>query len=214
MEYKSVFEASSTNYTIEKSRFIAHVRPVKTETQANAFIESVKKEYWNASHNVPVYLIGEHAEIQKFNDDGEPSGTAAYPILDMLKKEGITDIVIVITRYFGGIKLGKGGLVRAYTHSAKLGLEQSRIVTFKECTRYCLTYEYPLHGKVENHLHQQNALIRTDTRYGAVVEMDILVPTGEVVLLDPLIELSGNQIQMKERDTAYHCIEDGQILGG
>ena len=116
---KTILAQAEAEIVEKKSRFIATVRPVKTEEEAKAFIEEMKKKYWNATHNVFAYQIGERNELQRFSDDGEPQGTAGMPVLSVLKGEDIKDTAIVVTRYFGGTLLGTGGLVRAYGHSAK-----------------------------------------------------------------------------------------------
>ncbi len=122
-KYKTILTQAEAEIVEKKSRFIATVRPVKTEEEAKAFfIEEMKKKYWNATHNVFAYQIGERNELQRFSDDGEPQGTAGMPGLSVLKGEDIKDTAIVVTRYFGGTLLGTGGLVRAYGHSAKEGL--------------------------------------------------------------------------------------------
>ena len=118
-KYKTILTQAEAEIVEKKSRFIATVRPVKTEEEAKAFIEEMKKKYWNATHNVFAYQIGERNELQRFSDDGEPQGTAGMPVLSVLKGEDIKDTAIVVTRYFGGTLLGTGGLVRAYGHSAK-----------------------------------------------------------------------------------------------
>ena len=125
--YSTVAKEASAEQTIEKSRFITYVRPVSTREEADAFIAEIKKKHKDATHNVPAMVIGEGFQIQWASDDGEPQGTSGAPIVQMLVQEGITNVAVVVTRYFGGIKLGTGGLVRAYTSSAKLGLEAAGI---------------------------------------------------------------------------------------
>ena len=125
--YRTVKKQAEAEQIIEKSRFIAHVCPVSSKEEADEFISRIKAEYKDATHNVPAMVIGDKSQIQWASDDGEPQGTSGAPIVQMLVKEGITDVVIVVTRYFGGIKLGTGGLVRAYTGSAKLGLEAAEV---------------------------------------------------------------------------------------
>lgn len=134
-------EAEATNI-IEKSRFIAHVRPVQTREEAEAFIGEIKGRYRDATHNVPAMVVGEKSQIQWASDDGEPQGTAGAPVVQMLVKEGITNIAVVVTRYFGGIKLGTGGLVRAYTSSVKLALEKAGICGVMEMCSLEVEIEY------------------------------------------------------------------------
>ena len=130
-QYKTVHVGGEAEIIEKKSRFIATVKPVKSEEEAIAFIETLKKKYWNATHNCFAYVIGEHFQVQRCSDDGEPSGTAGKPMLDVLLGEEIHDVAVVVTRYFGGTLLGTGGLVRAYQSSTKAGLEASKVITKK-----------------------------------------------------------------------------------
>ena len=125
--YKTVRGESEVTQIIEKSKFIAHVRHVETREEADEFVSEIRSRYKDATHNVPAMVIGDKFQIQWASDDGEPQGTSGAPMVQMLVKEGITNIAIVVTRYFGGIKLGTGGLVRAYTGSAKAGIEAAGI---------------------------------------------------------------------------------------
>ena len=127
-KYKTVYQGGEGETVEKKSRFIATVIPVKTEEEAIAFIESMKKKYWNATHNCSAYVIGEQFQIQRCSDDGEPSGTAGKPMLDVLLGEEIHDTAVVVTRYFGGTLLGTGGLVRAYSGSVQAGLPLVRLL--------------------------------------------------------------------------------------
>ena len=132
----------------KKSRFIATVRPVKTEDEARAFIEEMKKKYWNATHNVFAYQIGERNELQRFSDDGEPQGTAGRPMLDVILGQEVTNILVIVTRYFGGTLLGTGGLVRAYTQAVKEGLSACKIGVMCEGYEMSLKTDYNGVGKV------------------------------------------------------------------
>lgn len=214
MNYLSVKEEAAAEYLVNKSRFIAYVRPVTTEEEAQHYIETIRKRHWDASHNVPVYVIGEKMQIQRFSDDGEPSGTAGMPMLDMLKKEGITNLVVVVTRYFGGVKLGKGGLVRAYTHSAKLGVEAAGIVSYEKLVRYRLTYDYSFHGKVDNQIRQMALLHDLETDFGVAVTRTVLIPVGSDEMMTPFVELSGGKMMIERLDEAFHCLMDGRVMGG
>ena len=132
IKYITVKAEASAEQIIEKSRFIAHIRPVSSREEADAFIAETKKAYKDATHNVPAFVIGDRMQLQWASDDGEPQGTSGAPIVQMLVKEGITNVCIVVTRYFGGIKLGTGGLVRAYTSSAKLALDAAGILEVRD----------------------------------------------------------------------------------
>ena len=148
--YSTVRGAASAEQIIEKSRFIAYVAPVSDREEAEAFITSIRKKHKDATHNVPAMVLGDKMQTQWASDDGEPQGTSGAPIVQMLVAQGITNVVVVVTRYFGGIKLGTGGLVRAYTSSAKLGLAAAGVCDV--CERSVLTYalDYTYLAKLQN----------------------------------------------------------------
>ena len=148
--YSTVRGAASAEQIIEKSRFIAYVAPVSDREEAEAFITSIRKKHKDATHNVPAMVLGDKMQMQWASDDGEPQGTSGAPIVQMLVAQGITNVVVVVTRYFGGIKLGTGGLVRAYTSSAKLGLAAAGVCDV--CERNVLTYalDYTYLAKLQN----------------------------------------------------------------
>lgn len=150
IRYKTVFKEAETEQIIDKSRFIGHVRPVESREEAEAFIAEIRAKHKAATHNVPAFVIGDQFQLQWASDDGEPQGTSGAPIVQMLVKEGITNIAVVITRYFGGIKLGTGGLVRAYTGTTKLVLEESGICAVKELTELKIKMDYTFLGKLQN----------------------------------------------------------------
>ncbi|MBQ7199638.1 MAG: YigZ family protein, partial [Selenomonadaceae bacterium] len=156
--YKTVADSEifSAEYEIKKSIFIAHVKHVETEESAREFVQSIRKKYFDATHNCSAWILGELGNIQKSNDDGEPSGTAGNPILDTIKKHELTNTAVVVTRYFGGIKLGAGGLIRAYSHTATLGLDAAKIVQMTTFQQVELTLEYNFLATVENFLRQKN----------------------------------------------------------
>jgi uncharacterized protein, YigZ family len=141
---------AETEQIIEKSRFIGYIKPVETREEAEAFINEIRSKHKNATHNVPAFVIGDQFQLQWASDDGEPQGTSGAPIVQMLVKEGITNVALVITRYFGGIKLGTGGLVRAYTGTAKLALETGGICSVKEMNELRVKLDYTFHGKLQN----------------------------------------------------------------
>ena len=149
-KYKTILAQAEAEIVEKKSRFIATVRPVKTEEEARSFIEELKKKYWDATHNVFAYQIGERNEIQRFSDDGEPQGTAGMPVLNVLKGEDVKDTAIVVTRYFGGTLLGTGGLVRAYGKAAKEGLLTAGIAELVLYSRYFVTVDYTDSGTVRS----------------------------------------------------------------
>ncbi len=211
--FKTVFQSGQAEDVIEKSRFIAYCEPIETEGEAIVFIEKIKKKHWDAAHNVPVYVLGENYSTQRYSDDGEPSGTAGVPILSMLKNEGITDLVVVVTRYFGGVKLGTGGLVRAYTHTAKLGVEAALLVDKVVYTFLKLHVSYHLHGKVQNYLLGESDLIVEDTAYLEDVAVSLFVLPSQVEqVMEKLTDLCNGQIEIDDLGEAYLSVHDGKIL--
>ena len=173
IQYKTVAKQAEAEQIIEKSRFIAYVKPVETKEEADAFIASIKAEHKSATHNVPAFVIGDQFQLQWASDDGEPQGTSGAPMVQMLVKEGITNVVIVVTRYFGGIKLGTGGLVRAYTSSAKFGLEAAGICEVKEMAVLKYKVDYSFLSKIQN-MAQGGLFSIEDIIYEADVTMKIV----------------------------------------
>ncbi len=201
--YKTVRRAGEKEIVIKKSRFIGHVRPVETEDEAIAFIEEIKKKHWNATHNCSAYMIGERDEIQKQSDDGEPSGTAGKPILEVIKNQGLKNVAIVVTRYFGGILLGAGGLIRAYTDGAVAAIEAGEAITRVLHQEVFAELEYTWLGKVENEL--RNRGIRTgDTVFADKVTLCCLPLHHEAqAFIAWMTDLTGGQALMAEGDQVY-----------
>ena len=160
--YRTVRKQAEVVQVIEKSRFIAHVCPVESREEADAFLAEIRSEYKDATHNVPAMVIGEKSQIQWASDDGEPQGTSGAPMVQMMVKEGLTNLIVVVTRYFGGIKLGTGGLVRAYTSSAKLGLEAAGICSVRELAELTVRIDYPHLAKIQNMASEQLDLEEAD----------------------------------------------------
>lgn len=146
-EYKTVEFESSDEFTEKKSRFIGYVKPVKTQAEAVEFINSIKSKHWDATHNVSAYVLKEN-NIQRSSDDGEPSGTAGVPVLDVLLKEGLVDVCVVVTRYFGGTLLGAGGLIRAYSHGSKIAVEAGHIITMAPCKIITVSVDYSFYDRM------------------------------------------------------------------
>ncbi|WAA12040.1 YigZ family protein [Fervidibacillus halotolerans] len=188
---------------IQKSRFIAYIDRAETEEEAQAFIQKIKKMNWNATHNCSAYLIGENDQIQKANDDGEPSGTAGVPMLEVLKKRNVKDTVVVVTRYFGGIKLGAGGLIRAYSRATSEGLDAIGIVERKLMRIMHATIDYHWLGKVENALRSSSYQMK-DIDYLDNVRINTYIEFGqETVFADWMTELTNGQIQIQEGEELY-----------
>ncbi len=146
-EYKTVEFESSDEFTEKKSRFIGYVKPVKTQAEAVEFINSIKTKHWDATHNVSAYVLKEN-NIQRSSDDGEPSGTAGVPVLDVLLKEGLVDVCVVVTRYFGGTLLGAGGLIRAYSHGSKIAVDAGHIITMAPCKIITVSVDYSFYDRI------------------------------------------------------------------
>ena len=151
--YRTLLGPGEETIIIKKSRFIGYATPVASEEEATAFIAGLQKKHWDATHNCYAYVVGEHDEIQKSNDDGEPAGTAGKPILEVIKKEQLHNVAVVATRYFGGIMLGAGGLIRAYSQTTTAGLHAAKIVTRQLFQEVLIDIDYSWLGKVENELH-------------------------------------------------------------
>ena len=173
--YSTVLKQAQAEQIIEKSRFIAYVSPASTKEEADAFIASIRKKHKDATHNVPAMVLGEKFQVQWASDDGEPQGTSGAPMVQLLVSEGITDVVIVVTRYFGGIKLGTGGLVRAYTSSAKLGLEAAGVCDVEEMCLLTYEIDYTYLAKLQN-LAAGGLFSISDTAYTDVVQVTLCMP--------------------------------------
>lgn len=203
LEYKTVDGYAQTEWEIQKSRFLSYINHVETEQQAQDFINQIKKKHFDARHNCYAYIIGEHSNVQKSSDDGEPSGTAGVPILEVLKKNELSDIVVVVTRYFGGIKLGAGGLIRAYGKSVTVGLDASTIVKKSIFNCYNLSMDYDLLGTLENYLHQKEIRIK-DKNYADKVDISILLPQNDSEnTLKDITNLSAARCKITQLDTVY-----------
>ncbi len=191
--YLTLKAIGTSEIVISKSRFIANCKRVETEEEAIDFILSIKKEHHTATHNCSAYLIGEHDQIQKANDDGEPSGTAGVPILEVLKKQHLQDTVVVITRYFGGIKLGAGGLVRAYGKATTVGIDTSGVVERRLHHLMKVVIDYGWLGKLENVIRNSSYILK-EINYADHVEFLVFVEKQEeLIFTDWLTELTNGQ---------------------
>ncbi len=204
--YKTVRTASSDEYIVKKSRFIGHIMPVTTQEQALEFIASVNKKHWDATHNVYAYIIRETG-VKRYSDDGEPQGTAGIPVLDVLEKTGITDCAVVVTRYFGGIMLGAGGLVRAYSHSASIAVAAGGIVTRAMCARLKVTCDYYFYGKLSS-LVPENGGVIEDTIFEDNVTLIFRMPMELVDGFDAkLIDVSNGKYRTEKTDEFFADID-------
>lgn len=209
-EYKTIYEFGSDETIIEKSTFIGYALPVETEEEAIDFIKEIKVKHKDATHNVWAYIIGKNMEIQRYSDDGEPSGTAGIPALEVLKKEELKNLVVVITRYFGGIKLGAGGLVRAYIKGCKIGIESAKIVSKIPYTKLKIKIDYSLLGKVQNYL-MNNDFIIADTLFEDMVTLVVYIKTDEKeALKEKIVDLLNGNLDIIENEEFYlsHDLEN------
>ena len=204
--YRTVEQLGQDEVVIEKSTFIGYAKPVENEEAALAFIQEIKKKHRDATHNVPAYVLGEHNEVQRCNDDGEPSGTAGVPVLEVLKKENVRNVAIVVTRYFGGIKLGTGGLVRAYTKGAKIALESAKIITRVLYQTVIVSVDYTLLGSLQNQLKLKQYGIQ-DIVYEDVVHLHVWVEEEEVPNFKAqVIEWTNGRAAIADGELCYRTV--------
>lgn len=210
-EYKTVYEGNEAEIVEKKSRFIATVKPVKTEEEAIEFIEGLKKKYWNATHNCFAYVLGERFQTQRCSDDGEPSGTAGRPMLDVLLGEEIHDVAVVVTRYFGGTLLGTGGLVRAYQGATKAGLEASNVITKYHGQKLLVETDYTGLGKIQYILGQRGLKI-LNVAYTDKVVLEVLLPEDEIQRVQTEItEGTNGQARMELLEECYFADIGGSL---
>jgi uncharacterized YigZ family protein len=201
--YYTVKTTGEHEIVIEKSRFIAQIARTETEEAAQDFIQMIKKKHWNATHNCSAYLIGENDQIQKANDDGEPSGTAGVPILEVLKKRKLKDTVVVVTRYFGGIKLGAGGLIRAYGKCTSEGLNAVGVVERRLVQVMHVKVDYTWLGKLEKELRASVYLVK-EIHYLDTVEIEVYVEEDKVQAFSVwMVELTNGQCQLAAGEQVY-----------
>lgn len=204
LPYKIVCEGGQDEIVEKKSRFIATVAPVESEEEAAAFIESVRKKYYDARHNCPAYIIGRNSEFTRCSDDGEPSGTAGKPILEVLLGEGLTNTAVVVTRYFGGTLLGTGGLVRAYTQAAQAGLAASKTAVMRYGVWLLITTDYTDLGKVQ-HLLGNKEIPVVDSQYTDKVVLTVRVPEEEAGgLMDEITDMTGARAGIEIGQKGYY----------
>ena len=209
--YKTILKNEEIETVVNKSRFVGHCARVLNEEEAIGFIQDIKNSHRDATHNVFAYVIGLDNEIQRYSDDGEPNGTVGIPIINFLKNMELTNIAVVVTRYFGGIKLGTGGLARAYAGAARDAVEKGKIVEAKQFSRIRLGFDYSLIGKIENTLSQKKTLI-TEKVFDEKVAFVILAEKDEVTeLLENLVNLTANQIAATELESQYY-LKDGSNI--
>lgn len=205
-DYKTVLENASDEFVEKRSRFIGYCKPVKTEQEAIDFINEKRSEHWNATHNVYAYSLRE-GNIKRYSDDGEPSGTAGMPVLDVIVKNEIFDVVVVVTRYFGGVLLGTGGLVRAYSHGSKIAVDAAKPVIMQNCLVCEARCAYNQYGKVSSLIIGVGAAV-DDTIY----ESDVLVkfhikPDLLGTLNKKLADATSGEVTVEQKDEQYFAVQ-------
>ena len=203
-QYRMLSKGAQAELVEKKSRFIATIRPVSSEEEAVAFIEEMKKKYYDARHNCSAFVIGSKGELTRSSDDGEPSGTAGRPMLEVLTGSGIRNIAVVVTRYFGGVLLGTGGLVRAYSGAVKMALEQCETITRRYGVQMLIKTDYNGVGKIQYLLGSKDVVIQ-DSVYAADVQMTVLVPIEEYDrLCKELVETTNGRVGLEEVEKLYY----------
>lgn len=201
--YLTVKGYGESEIIISKSRFLTYVNRAETEEEALLFIEKIKKMHAGATHNCSCYMVGEHDQIQKANDDGEPSGTAGVPMLEVLKKQGLKDTVVVVTRYFGGIKLGGGGLIRAYGKATTEGIAAAHVVERKLHYLMKIGIDYVFLGKIENEIRSSHYMLQ-DILYAENVEVCVhVLKEEEQIFTDWITELTNGQATITNEDALF-----------
>jgi uncharacterized YigZ family protein len=205
--YKTVRGYGEAEITIKRSRFIGYARPAETEEEAVAFVEEIKQRHRMATHNCSAYMVGDRDQFQKASDDGEPSGTAGKPILEVIKNQQLKNVVVVVTRYFGGIMLGAGGLVRAYTEGAVVGLAAAGPVYRALHSPVDVEIDYTWHGKVENELRGKGVIVE-DTQFTDKVTFRCMPLSGEAEhFINRMIDLTSGQCVIHQHEPEYRTHE-------
>lgn len=201
--YKTLYSYGVAEIEIKRSRFIGHAKPVSSEDEAIKFIEEIRGKHRMATHNVYAYVIGEYDEIQRFSDDGEPSGTAGLPVLNVIKKEGLKNTAVVVTRYFGGILLGAGGLVRAYTRGAKVAIDAAEIIEKIPAKSIILTFDYTFLGKIQNEFSKKGYYIK-DIIYSDKVSIILYIEENHILEFQTFInDLTGKKCDIQIEEDVY-----------
>ena len=211
-KYKTVYQGGEAELTEKKSRFIATVRPVRTEEEALYFIEEMRKKYWDARHNCYAYTVGENRQYTRASDDGEPAQTAGRPMLDVLLGADLYDTAVVVTRYFGGILLGTGGLVRAYSGAVSLGLEASVIIEKTAGVCWEVQTDYSDYGRLQ-YLAASQGIAILDTAFTDLVVMKLLIPLSEEAAVQKAVtEATNGRALIRREQELYFARKEKEIL--
>ncbi len=202
MNYFTISKPASDSFIEKKSEFIGYIAPVKTNDEAVAFINEIKAMHRKARHNVYAYILRDD-NISRYSDDGEPQGTAGVPVLEVLQKRGLTDVCVVVTRYFGGILLGGGGLLRAYSHAASIACDAAHIMDMRLCHRLTIKTDYNLYGKI-NYILPNFDVITVNSDFADSVTLEILVMSEKLdALRKELTEVTNNSAEVTDLGELY-----------
>lgn len=203
-KYRTIKEDNQHEVEIKKSRFICFLKRIETEEEAKAFIQQIKKEHWKANHNCSAFVLGDHHEIQRSSDDGEPSGTAGVPMLEVMKKNDLINVCAVVTRYFGGTKLGAGGLIRAYSGSVAQAIVHTGIVEGRLQQEVFVQLDYSNWGKMENFIASENLAVK-DTQFTDRVVVTCMVDENQVDDFEAQVtDLLNGQVSFTTGEVTYH----------
>lgn len=213
-EYRTIFQSGTQELIIKKSRFIGNSTPVQSESDALAFIDKIRSEHRTATHNCYAYRVEENGVLrQRYSDDGEPGGTAGLPMVSVLEKERLTNLCVVVTRYFGGIKLGTGGLVSAYTDACKIGIESGIPVQMSSYSLLKITVSYELFGKLDYYLQTEKIEV-VNKEYATDVAMELYIPEFyEPSFLEKLVDLLNGKVEVRNKGFfIFPTDKNGKIL--
>lgn len=211
-KYKTLYEYGCQEVDIKRSKFIGHAKQISSEEDAIKFIDDIRSRYNDATHNVYAYILGERDEIQRYSDDGEPAGTAGIPVLNVIKNEGLKNVAVVVTRYFGGILLGASGLIRAYVKGAKIGIDAAKIVEKILFKKMIIIIDYTLLGTVQNDLIK-NKYIIANIEYMDKVKLNVCVEyQNKKEFINYIINLTNSRSIIKEGEEIYLYKKDDKYL--
>ena len=205
--YKTLLASASDEFVVNKSRFIGYASPVKDEAEALAFLENIRRKHRDATHNCYAYTLGTNMGVMRYSDDGEPGGTAGLPMMEVIKKRAVCDCCVVVTRYFGGVLLGAGGLVRAYSHGCSIALEAAKIVVMEESEQLLCEVAYPMWDRVQHALKSLPVQLLS-TEFTSAVTFTILTRTiDSAAVQEELTRLTDGRIEILSEGTEFRAWE-------
>ena len=207
--YKTLLASASDEFIVNKSRFIGYASPVKDEAEALAFLEEIRKKHRDATHNCYAYTLGSNMGVMRYSDDGEPGGTAGLPMMEVIKKRAVCDCCVVVTRYFGGVLLGAGGLVRAYSHGCSIALEAAKIVVMEESEQLLCEVAYPLWDRVQHALKSLQVQLLSSEFTSAVTFTLLVRLTDSESVQTELTRLTDGRVEVLSEGTEFRAWETG-----